>query len=413
LEKIGLSEKKQIKLKMSKRERTKQWERWLAVGAIVTILIAWFVGASLEASDIMPAIEAAWPEADRFESINGNTYAVYASNSPEALVGYVSLGEAVGYGGPLTVAVGLDLEGNVVGTAVADHVETPSFFKRVIDADFIDQLQGKPYNDPFQLNEDLDNITGATYTSRALAAAALEGTQQIASQQLGLAVETPPPPDIIFGIPEITVLALYAVGYFAHQRKFKYKKQARWAMLLTGMIVLGFWFNLPLTISKINTFLLGFWPQWQTNLYWYFLIGGLFLVLTVDNKNAYCAWFCPFGAAQECMGAIGGAKLTGPRKYRRFFLWLQRGLAWAAIVIALLFRNPGISSYEVFGTLFSFTGSTVMFALLGIMLVMSLFVKRPWCNFLCPLDPVYDIIRLVRGWGMELWQKTKQRIATS
>jgi hypothetical protein len=394
---------------MSKRERTKRWERWLAVFAIATIVAAWFAGAGLATSDIMPAVEAALPEADRFENIDGDTFAAYANNSDEALIGYVTVGEAVGYGGPMKVAVAVDLEGVVVGTAVADHVETPSFFNRVIDGDFLDQLLGKPYSDPFQLDEDLDSITGATYTASALAAATLEGSQRLASQQLGLEVESPPQPKIVFGIPEITVLALYGVGYFAHQRKFKYKKQARWVMLLTGMIVLGFWYNLPLTISKINTFLLGFWPQWQTNLYWYFLIGGLFLVLTVDNKNAYCAWFCPFGAAQECMGVIGGAKLAGPRKYRRFFLWLQRGLAWAAIMIALLFRNPGVSSYEVFGTLFSFTGSMVLFVLLGIMLVMSMFVKRPWCNFLCPLDPVYDIIRFIRGWGLELWQKTRRK----
>ena len=406
-----MSENKQIKLKMSKRNRARRLDRWLAIGAIVTIVIAWFVGASLDASDIMPAVAAAMPEADRFESINGDSFAAFANNSDEALIGYVTIGEAVGYGGPMKVAVALDLAGNVVGTAVADHVETPSFFDRVIDRGFIDQLLGKPYSDPFQLDEDLDSVTGATYTVRAMAAATVAGAQHIASQQLGLAVKASPPPAIVFGIPEITVLALYAVGYFAHQRKFKYKKQARWAMLLTGLVVLGFWYNLPLTISKINTFLLGFWPQWQTNLYWYFLIGGLFLVLTVDNKNAYCAWFCPFGAAQECMGVIGGAKLTGPRQYRRFFVWLQRGLAWGAIVIALLFRNPGISSYEVFGTLFSFTGSTVLFALLGIMLIMSLFVKRPWCNFLCPLDPVYDIIRLVRGWVFELFQKTRKRAA--
>ena len=406
-----MSENKPIKLKMSKRDRTKRWERWLAIAAIVSIVAAWFVGASLEASDTMPAIEAAMPAADRFENIGEDTFAAYANQSEETLIGYVTLGEAVGYGGPIWVAVGVDLDGNVVETAVSNHVETPSFFKRVMDADFTDQLLEKSYSDSFRLDEDLDGVTGATYTARALAEATLQGTQAIAGQQLSFDVPTPPPPDIVFGIPEITVLALYAVGYFAHQRKFKYKKQARWAMLITGVVVLGFWFNLPLTISKINTFLLGFWPQWQTSLYWYFLLGGIIFVLTVDNKNAYCAWFCPFGAAQECMGAIGGAKLTGPRKYRRFFVWLQRGLAWGAIVIALLFRNPGLTSYEVFGTLFSFTGSTIMFGLLGIILVMSLFVKRPWCNFLCPLDPVYDIIRLVRGWVMESVKKIRKGAA--
>ena len=131
--------------------------------------------------------------------------------------------------------------------------------------------------------------------------------------------------------------------------------------------------------------------------------------MAIDNKNSYCYWFCPFGGAQDCMGAIGGAKITGPTKYRRHLLWVPRGLAWLAIILALLFRNPGISSYEVFGTLFDFTGSTVMFALLGIVMVMSLFVKRPWCNYLCPLDPVYGIIRLTRGWVLELWQKIKRK----
>lgn len=401
----------QLPLRLSKRDRTRRTERILAIAAFVTMAIAWFVGAAVEASDLMPAIKAALPEADRFEQLSGETYAAFQSNSDEALIGYVTIGEAVGYGGPIQLAVAVDLDGVVVGTAVAEHVETPSFFDRVADGGFLEQLLGKPFSDPFELEADLDGVTGATYTARALAEATVQGSRLIAGEHLGLDVPEILPPPIQFGIPEITVLALFAVGYFAHQRKFKYKKQARWGMLLTGMFVLGFWYNQPLTISKINTFLLGFWPQWQTNLYWYFLLGGILFVLTADNKNAYCAWFCPFGAAQDCMGAIGGARLTGPRKYRRLFIWLQRGLAWGAIVLALLFRNPGISSYEVFGTLFSFTGSTTLFALLGIILVMSLFVKRPWCNFLCPLDPVYDIIRLVRGWVTELWQKTRQKAA--
>jgi NosR/NirI family nitrous oxide reductase transcriptional regulator len=233
----------------------------------------------------------------------------------------------------------------------------------------------------------------------------------VAGEQLALPVSDPKPIPIQFGIPEITLIALYVAAWIGHRRKFKYTKQMRWATLITGMLVLGFWYNLPLTISRINSFLLGFWPQWQTNIYWYLLIGGIIFVAFADNKNAYCSWFCPFGAAQECMGVIGGTKYNIPRDHRRTMLWVVRGLAWLAIVIAFLFRNPGISSYEVFGTLFSFTGSTVAFVLLGIVLIVSLFVKRPWCNYLCPLDPVYDIIHLVRAWSLELWDRIRHRRA--
>src|SRR5690606_31513938 len=112
--------------------------------------------------------------------------------------------------------------------------------------------------------------------------------------------------------------------------------------------------NAPLTLAYFTKAILGYWPQWQTNLYWYFLLGGILFVFTVDNKNPYCEWFCPFGAVQECLGAIGGAKTLTPRRHRAWLNWLQRGLALGAILLGVFFRNPGLSSYELFGTLFGF-----------------------------------------------------------
>jgi polyferredoxin len=178
--------------------------------------------------------------------------------------------------------------------------------------------------------------------------------------------------------------------------------------MIVGMVVLGFMYNNPLTLSSINKFLMGFFPQWQTNLYWYILILGIILVFSVDNKNPYCEWFCPFGAAQECMGVIGGAKVRSPGKYRTFLKWLQRGLAWGAILIALLYRNPGITSFEIFGTLFDLVGSNFQFGLLGIVLIASLFIRRPWCTYLCPLHPVDEFIRMTRKWILGLWPKRRK-----
>jgi hypothetical protein len=382
-------------------------DRILAILALATIVIAWFVGSARAESDLLPAIEQAIPGTASVERINDELYAAYQDEAQTELIGYVAIAEADGYGGPLTMAVGVDPEGVVIGVVTADHKETPSWMERVMDAYFTDTLIDKPYTDSFVLGEDLDGVTGATYTSKALAEAALKGSQAVATH-LGLAVEESPPPKIIFGIPEITLIALFALGFFGHQRKFKYTKQARWVTMIVGLIVLGFIYNKPLTLSMINQVLLGFWPQWQTNLYWYLLLGGIIFVFTVDNKNPYCSWFCPFGAAQECMGAIGGSKVRSPGKqYRNLLKWTQRGLAWFAIVIALWFRNPGISSYEIFGTLFKLVGTSWQFVLLGIVLIVGLFFSRPWCAYLCPLHPVDDFIRLVRKWIFELWKTLK------
>jgi hypothetical protein len=278
---------------------------------------------------------------------------------------------------------------------------------RVTDNEFVDSLIGKLYSDPFEVSNDVDGITGATYSTRAIAQAVMEGSH-VAAAQLGLDLPERIPPKIIFGPPEVVLLVLFAVGYIGHKPNFKYKKQIRWASMLTGMVVLGFMYNSPLTIVYINKFLMGFWPQWQTNLFWYILLAGILFVYSVDNKNPYCEWFCPFGAAQECMGAIGGAKVRSTGRYRNFLKWLQRGLSFGVIFVALISRNPGITSYEIFGTLFELIGSGVQFLLLGLILLTSLFIRRPWCDYLCPLRPVGDFIRLTRKWIIELWPKRKQ-----
>jgi len=380
----------------------KRNDRLLAIVAVLTLLAAWIVGAFLQGTDLRPFLESSFPSADRFDLLSEETLAAFQG---DGLIGYATVAEGSGYGGPIKVSVAVGLDGAVLGTTIIESGETPSFFERVIGSQFLAQFIGKSYSDAFVLKKDLDGITGATCTAKGLASAVRQGGRRIAGEQLGLPVQAPDPIPVQFGVPEIAVILLYVAGSLGHKRRFRYSKQLRWAMLLTGMIVLGFWFNVPLTISKVNSFLLGYWPEWQTNLYWYLLIGGVFLIATVDNKNAYCIWFWPFGAAQECVAVIGGAKYSAPRLYRRHLVWVQRGLAWLAVMLALLFRNPGISSYEVFGTLFDFTGTAALFTLAAIVLVLSLFVKRPWCNYLCPLDPVYSIVRLVRNWVLEQWRK--------
>ncbi len=384
--------------------QTKKIERLLGALAIATIIIAWIIGANLADKDVFPALRAAAPTANHFTP-SRTGYAIFGDETENSLLGYVQVASANGYGGPMKVVVATDLQGKITGVSILQHKETPLWIQKVLNTKFIKSFTGKKYSDGFQLGKDVDGITGATYTSSAIAEAVLKGSRQIAGTELGLAVPAETNPRIQFGIPEIVLLGLYALGYFGHQSKFKFTKQARWVSMIVGMVVLGFIYTSPLTISDVNKFLLGFWPAWQNHLYWYLLMGGILFVFTVDNKNPYCEWFCPFGAAQECMGALGGAKSRSVGKYKLFLLWLQRGLAWLAILLALLFRNPGLTSYEIFGTLFDLSGNSVQFALLGLVLITSLFVRRPWCTYLCPLRPVSDLYRTFRTWVIDLWKK--------
>ena len=393
---------------MTLLKNKKGGERLVGIIAVVTIAIAWFLGAKITNGAVEQYLAVALPQAGHFENIGEGTFAAYQDDSLQQLIGYVSVGEATGYGGPMKVAVATDLEGNVLGLAVMEHKETPAWYDRVAGSDFIESLVGKNYQEGFVIGEDVDGVTGATYTSRAIANAALQASREVAGIQLGLPVAEETPPRIQFGFPEITLIGLFVVGYIGHRKKFKYTKQLRWISMIVGLVVLGFIYTRPLTLSDVSKFLMGFWPQWQTNLYWYLLMGGILFVFTVDNKNPYCEWFCPFGAAQECMGAIGGARTVSPGRFKNFLKWLPRGLAWLALVLAFLFRNPGLTSYEVFGTFFDLNGNTLQFALLIIILVVSLFVRRPWCHYLCPLRPVTDFYRSLRNWIIESWKTVRK-----
>ena len=339
------------------------------------------------------------PEADHFTLISSSNFAAWEDSDEEKLIGYVAVDSGHGYGGDLHLAVALALDGSIKGLAVVDHKETAAFFGRVLRKGVLEDLKGKKYSDPFVLDQDVDSVTGATTSVRALADAARKASRSAASENMGYAVSPEPAPTIRFGIPEAVLVGLFLFGIIGRFRSLPntYKKTARWISMLTGLFVLGFVFNKPLTLVLVNKVLLGFWPQWQLHLYSYILLAGILFITLVDNKNPYCEWFCPFGSAQECLAVIGGGKKLPPNNIHIALRWFQRTLALGAIAFALFYRNPGISSYEVFGAFFHLIGTNFHFVMLGIVLVVALFIRRPWCSYLCPLRPVTDYIRLVRN----------------
>jgi len=373
----------------------RQKDRGFALGALILIAVVWIISGARTQADLMPVVRQTVPEAGHTLIEDDGLYSAWTDISQNDIVARIGIGSADGYGGPLRVAVAVNRTGAVIGVAIVDDKETPAWMGRVLDSSLRSSLIGKSYGDDFIIGNDVDGVTGATHTARALADATAIGSREAAAA-FDLPTQERQPPKIIFGIPEIVLILLFAIGFVGHQSSFPYTKQARWLSMIIGLIVLGFLYNSPVTLAYITKLVLGYWPQWQTNLYWYFLIGGILFVFTVDNKNPYCDWCCPFGAAQECMGVIGGAKNRPPLRFQRLLIWLQRLLTLAAILLGVWFRNPGVASYELFGALFEALGTSIQFAALGLVLIAALFIKRPWCNYLCPIRPVVDLIRLVR-----------------
>ncbi len=390
----------------SKRQQQRR-ERYLIIGTVLVVVAAWIYGYLAAGADVTPLVQNVLPGATRIEA-TGQLWAGY--DEAGELVGFAAAAASPGYGGPIEMLVGVDPAGNILAVTVIEQRESPGFFRLVERSELVAEYSGQAITSPLQLGNDLDAVTGATVSAEGVASAVRAAARDIAADGLNAPLPAEKRP-IKVGGPELVLLLLFASGYVGHKlRGGVWKQRVRWGTLIAGMIFIGFVYTAPLTITMVVSLLSGYWPDWHNNLYWYLLIGGILFVTTVDAKNPYCSWFCPFGAFQECLAAVSHAKLYRPRDLNMPLKWLQRGLALTAIVLGLILRRPGVVSYEPFATLFDVRGTGVQWIFVVMIIFASLIMYRPFCNYLCPIDPVVDLIAATRRWVKEGWSQWRQRI---
>jgi len=120
------------------------------------------------------------PITDRFKLKDGDTersFFVGVFDGKPQIVAFESSGK--GYGGDIGLMVGVNLEdGKIAGVGVTTHSETPGVGSRAkTDPTFVAQFPGQPIAETFKVKADggqVDALSGATFTSRGVAAALTE-----------------------------------------------------------------------------------------------------------------------------------------------------------------------------------------------------------------------------------------------
>ncbi len=197
--------------------------------------------------------------------------------------------------------------------------------------------------------------------------------------------------------PEIVLLLLFAIGITGSYTSVPGKKPLRWATRIAGLVLIGFVYCAPFTITNINSLLTGYLPDWRSHLYWYLMIIGVLLPLLLTRRQPYCNYICPFGATQDSLRALSGQSRGIPPKIQKWLRWFHGTIVLVVVFAAVYARNPGLTNYEVFGSLFGLTGLPWQFILLGLVLILALFFARPWCRFLCPIQGAARYISLVKS----------------
>ena len=130
---------------------------------------------------------------------------------------------------------------------------------------------------------------------------------------------------------------------------------------------------------------------------------GLFLAILFGP--VICGWICPFGTFQEWIGKLGRkifkrrynhfipTKLDKVLRYTRYLV-----LAWVSYMTVvtgkLIFQD-----YDPYYALFNFWSGEVAISglvLLGIVMLLSLLVERPFCKYACPYGAFQGVFNLFR-----------------
>ena len=125
-------------------------------------------------SQVLPSFQNASERS--FVEVFGKDYPYYEARNGEELVGYAIESTVVGFGGNLTVMVGVTPDRKVCNTSVLSHSETPGLgAKCTTDPKFVSQWAGfDPSVKKLTVKKDggdVDAITASTITSRAYALA--------------------------------------------------------------------------------------------------------------------------------------------------------------------------------------------------------------------------------------------------
>lgn len=356
--------------------------KYLPLLSIAVLIVAFILGhmfSQMDAAQVETYYKQLIPEAAQFQAINDRT--ARALGADNGLIAYVGVSSNIGYGGPLVVGTVISTEGALKDIVILQHKETPSYIDKITQDGFFRQFDKKEAGHALALDYDIDRVSGATLSTRAIALSVQQTAHTVAGKELNI---TPQKSDIIWqiGLEEILVALLFVASVLLS--RYKRLAKYRFAFLCLSIAVLGFWLNRSLSMAHIGALLLGYFPSPGENLIWYIVLIGAVAPALLMGKNVYCTYVCPFCGLQEITHKISRINIS-LGKYIKWIRVLKEVLLFIVLFVAFLSLNPSLSSFEPFGTIFGLNGSSYQWYLLFILLIASFLFRRFWCIVFCPV----------------------------
>lgn len=370
---------------MVKRQRKGFWARLLSLVVVVLILAAAAIlrDGRILGHDLREAHEAKALKNDTLEVKPDGAFVV--NTKPLAK-------DVQGYGGPVPLKIYIK-DGRVAAVEAEPNAESPDFFNRA--KELLNHWQNKSVDEA--LAESVDAVSGATFSSKAIIANMQRGLAYAKQHgQWGedgsvgaLGTSASPIEGGSVGahgtsIPSIVALIVVLLG--AVVPLFYNNRRLHLVQLAVNVVVLGLWTG---TFVSYTLFLRIFAGGVSLSAIGALAAPLLMLIVALiyplaGRSGHYCANICPFGSAQELAGKLSRRKLRiTPRVLK--LLSVLRNLLWGVLMALLLTGTCTVwIDYELFTAFLYSSASVWVTVLAALFLVLSVWVPRPYCRFVCP-----------------------------
>lgn len=293
----------------------------------------------------------------------------------------------IGYGSCLPLIMVMNANGRIAGLILQAHQETPDFIAKLEAQDFFSSWNNLTASEAAIL--DVDAVSRATLTSQAVIdsvqlrltqhVAVVPGQNRIEYSEAGYALA-----GWLF-----LLLSLLACCNLAGLAKYRV-----W-LLLAAVVVPGFMLGRFISLELIKVWFVNGIP-FQTQLFKAVVVIAAVAMALFADRAWYCSWYCPYGAAQELMGKVCRHKVDGGKKFAAAAKYLRPALLTIIIFVTLIGYKLNLNLFEPFSAFLLSSAARPVLVLAVFFLVLSLFIRKPWCNYFCPTGIIFEMLRFPR-----------------
>lgn len=325
-----------------------------------------------------------FPKADSISRNENNSYHIYENGNIIGLAVNTSpfSDDIFGYNSITPLTIYIDENDKIIEVEVCPNKESRGYMNKVLKSGYLKSWDGLDIVEA--LNHQVDAVSGCTYTSTAISQSLQIRLQELTSQKAKLHSW-----DWNLFTKQLCVLIVTILALICFFNPKKTKK-LRIITLSLSILILGFWSNSLLSLAMFY--------NWITNgisltmqLVIIFIAAVSIILPLVTKKSFYCQYLCPFGAVQEFVGMIPVKKITVSAKLYKFFAVLRKVILLTLLVLLASGVTFDLSMVEPF-SIFSYQTIIFEVALLtAVIVVASIFIKKPWCNYICPTGTIFKL----------------------